>query len=412
LGPANGQVRLLVITNLFFPDRGGGASVFSDLCFGLQERGWDVTVFTTHPYYPEWRRKSDQSPWRIQEELIRGIKVFRHGLHVPANPSKLWPRLLYELSFGASLTRSLFRGGKFDIVMVYCPMAGAVLFAAVRTWLLREPLWLNVQDIPADAAAASGISQSGLFNRTAAWAQEFLFNRADVWSTISPIMSERLLSMRQRKQPLHVCPNWLNESLAACLEKIPSKVGRLPAPPVRLLYAGNIGKKQGLLEFCRNLAGTSLNFQFRIHGNGGEADAIKTWGAAQSDARFSFGEFLDEPGFLNALHDCDVFVISEKPDSGASFIPSKLIPAIATGTPIFAKCDRSGPLGREIEEANLGMMIERDDELEPALAKISEDNAQFVQFQKNCLQRAQTYRRDFAISRFQTLLNDFQSQKN
>jgi len=144
-------VKLLVITNLFHPDRGGGASVFSDLCFGLADKEWDVTVFTTYPYYPEWRRKEGCSPWRIERETLHRVDVWRHGIYVPTNPSRLLPRIGFELSFAVSLIQSLFRGGRFDVMMVFCPMLGGVCFAALRKLLLREPLWLNVQDIPADA---------------------------------------------------------------------------------------------------------------------------------------------------------------------------------------------------------------------------------------------------------------------
>lgn len=399
-------MRLLVITNLFFPDRGGGASVFSDLCFGLAERGWDVTVFATHPYYPEWKRTCDGSPWRLREERIRGVKVWRHGIYVPGSPSRLVPRLLYEVSFAASLTRSLWRGGHFDAVMVFCPLLGAVLFGAVRRLFRREPLWLNVQDIPADAAAASGISQSGWFNRLAGGIQGALFNRADVWSTISPVMLDRLGPMRRRAQPLHLCPNWLNGSLADCVAALPGKLGRPPADPVRLLYAGNIGKKQGLLEFCQRLAATRLAFHFQIHGNGGEAEGVRQWVAHGGDSRFAFGEFLDEPGFTRALHETDVFVITEKPGVGASFIPSKLIPGIASGTPVFAVCDRTGPLGREMSEAGLGEVLEWNEisQMERSLTQLTRDPNRFREYQEHCLNHARQYSRDVALDRFEHLL--------
>ena len=179
-------MRILVVSNLFHPDRGGGASVFSDMCYRLRELGHDVTVYTTYPYYPEWRNKAGALPWRIAHEAVNGVEVYRYGLYIPSNPSKLIPRIAYELSFAISLMRSLFRRRHFDAVMVYCPLAGAIVYATVRKLLFREPLWLNVQDIPADAAAASGLSKSGLFNRISDAAQSFLFNRAAVWSTIAP----------------------------------------------------------------------------------------------------------------------------------------------------------------------------------------------------------------------------------
>lgn len=401
-------MRLLVITNLFAPDRGGGASVFTDLCLGIQERGCEVTVFTTHPFYPEWRRKSEASPWALQREVLRGVTVFRHGLYVPAEPSRLGPRVLFELSFGASLLRSLFRGGRHDAVMVFCPMLSAVLFAALRRLALREPLWLNVQDIPADAAAASGISRSGWFNRAASWLQRVVFNQADVWSTISPVMVDRLAPLRRRNQPLHLCPNWLNGSLAHCVGALPSKAGRPPGRPLRLLYAGNIGKKQGLLEFCQCLAAMPAEFRFAIHGNGGEGEGVRQWVASAGDSRFTFGEFLDEPGFTQALHETDLFVITEKSGAGASFIPSKLIPGIATGTPVLAVCDRSGPLGREMQEAGLGIVLEwfEVSSLPEFLTGIAANPEQFHRWQANCLQHARTYQREHSIARMEELLRE------
>jgi colanic acid biosynthesis glycosyl transferase WcaI len=403
-------VKLLVITNLFFPDRGGGASVFSDLCFGLAERNWEVTVYTTYPYYPEWRRKAGNSAWKIEREVIQNVQVLRHGLYIPKNPSRLIPRALYELSFGASLTRSLFRGKKYDAVMVYCPMLGAVLFASIRKFFRGEPLWLNIQDVPADAAAASGISQSGLFDKAAGFSQELLFNRADTWSTISPVMVDRLAPLQKRKQPLHLCPNWLNGSLAECIAAVPSKIGRPPGNPINLLYAGNIGKKQGLLEFCTWLSRTKTPFRFRICGNGGEANSVKDWVANSGDSRFVFGEFLTEPGFVQALHDTDVFVITEKPDSKASFIPSKLIPCISTGTPILGVCDRSSPLGREMAEAGLGIIVEWSDfgQFEAHLSNLQND---LIACQNRCLAHARNYTRDYAIGRFDKLLRETVEKK-
>ncbi|MCC6233684.1 MAG: glycosyltransferase family 4 protein [Verrucomicrobiales bacterium] len=392
-------MRLLVITNLFHPDRGGGASVFSDLCFGLAERGWSVTVFTTHPYYPEWRRKSDAPVWRRQRERLRGVDVVRHGLHVPAQPSKLIPRVLFEASFLASLARSLFAGPRFDAVMVYCPTLSSVAFAALRRWVWREPVWLNVQDIPADAASASGISRSRLFDRVAQWGQRWLFNQAQVWSTISPIMARRLAELRRRNQPLHVIPNWLNESMAAAVEASSARVRRLPGAPFRLLYAGNIGKKQGLLDTLQALQRSSAAIQVDVHGDGGEAAGVRAWIESVGDARFRFGPFLDEAGFVAALHRADAFLISERPGSGASFIPSKLIPGIATGTPIVAVCDGDGPLGVEMRDHRLGLVTDWSglEGLADRVVELGRDGTGFIELQRQCLERAKAYHRRYAL---------------
>ena len=117
-------LKLLVITMMYEPDCVGIAAIASDMCAALAERGHDVTVFTTYPYYPEWKLKAKANRWRIQEEFINDVRVRRHRIFIPANPSKLFSRLVHELSFPVSLLRSLFYGKKYDVVMVYCPADG------------------------------------------------------------------------------------------------------------------------------------------------------------------------------------------------------------------------------------------------------------------------------------------------
>ncbi len=409
-------MRLLVVTNLFFPDRGGGASVFSDLCFRLVKLGWEVDVFTTYPYYPEWKRKAGRSVWAVEREDIQGVNVWRHGIYVPAKPGKLLPRLAYELSFTLSLIRSLFRGGQRDLVLVYCPLLGSVLFAALRKAVFKESLWLNVQDIPADAAAASGISDSRTFSRLAQAAQQKLFNVADIWSTISPVMAQRLRGLIRRGQPLHEFPNWLNDSMAGEIEALPSdKLGRRVGNPIRLLYAGNIGKKQGLLEFCRALVATNVDFRFTIHGDGSERASVEKFREAAGDNRFNVGPFLEESAFVRALYETDLFVITEKPGSGASFIPSKLIPCIATGTPLLAVCDKMGPLGCEVGEKHLGLSLEWEQliSLPVALSQLATQPQFFTELQRSCLARAHDFAGQQALERFTQIAADtlFPKQK-
>jgi colanic acid biosynthesis glycosyl transferase WcaI len=388
-------MKLLVVTNLFHPDRGGGASVFSDMCYGLVQRGHDVTVYGAYPYYPEWQNKSGARLWRVAKEEINGVKVRRFGMYLPKNPSKFIPRIMFELSFMLSLLRSLFFFQRFDAVMVYCPVMGAVAYGAVRKLFYWEPTWLNVQDIPADAAAASGIAKSWLARSIGSFAQSFLFNRANVWSTIAPKMVERLTVLRKRNQPIHFVPNFLNGSMAEAIASHAPKAGRAPSRPVKLLYAGNIGKKQDLLKFCERLADAKLDFTFRIHGNGGEAARVAEWVAQRNDPRFRFGEFLDERGFVDALFDADVFVITETPGVGASFIPSKLIPGMASGTPVACVCDGEGPLGQEVREHGLGVVASWPelDQLWQRLDALLANSQEFTELQQACLRRAQAYAR-------------------
>ena len=396
-------MKILVVTNLFSPDRGGGASVFSDMCFGLAERGHEVTVYTTYPYYPEWKNKAGTSAWRTLRETVRGVDVHRYGMFIPRDPKRLLTRVPYELSFAISLLRSLFHFRKHDVVMVYCPMPGAVLYSSIRKLFYREPLWLNVQDIPADAAAASGMSRSKLFNRFGLAVQSWLFNRGDVWSTIAPAMVVRLNSIRKRDQPVHYCPNFLNGTMADAIEEHAGKPPRSQGGPLRLLYAGNIGKKQGLRAFCKSLNKTDLAFHFRIHGNGADAEVVKDWVEQSGGDRFEFGDFLGEEEFVAALMESDFFVITEKAGVGASFVPSKLIPCIATGTPLLCVCDQEGPLGCEVSEFQLGISVPwpQIESLSSRIESVLAKEKSLAEMQANALRRSKFYSRKNVIDKFE-----------
>jgi glycosyltransferase involved in cell wall biosynthesis len=392
--------RLLIVVNVFNPDRGGGGAIFSDLAYGLAELGFEVTVRCAYPYYPEWTDKSGQNGWRIQRYDERGVHVERYGIFIPKRPNALLPRLLYEASFLFSLLRSLPRGKPFDAVMVFCPLVGAVAFAAVNRALYRQPLWLNVQDLSADAAAASGIARG---RAVVAWLgaiQKWLFNQAGIWSSISPVMIERLEAIRSKNQPIHYLPNWLNDSMARELAALPAKSGPMPASPVNLLYAGNIGTKQDLLRFCQALESSRARFRFRIHGDGGQAGTIRQWVEQTHDPRFSFGPFLDEPGFARALHDTDFFVITEKSGSGGSFIPCKMISGLASGSPILAVSDAASPLGQEMRSIAPGPWFSWDQlDAVPGLLDAPPPR-DFAGWQEKALGRAAFYHRDHVIRQF------------
>lgn len=398
--------RLLVIVNVFSPDRGGGGAIFSDLCYGLVERGFDVTVRCAYPYYPEWKDKSGNNGLRIQRYEDRGVHVERYGIFIPTNPKSLVQRLIYEASFLFSLLRSLHRGSDFDLVMTYCPLVGAVAFAALNKFLYGKPLWLNVQDLSADAAAASGIAKSRITQNLLRGIQGFLFNQADIWSTISPVMASRLKNIAKRNQTIHCLPNWLNASLATEIAQHRATRTSAPTAPIRLLYAGNIGGKQDLLKFCKLLADTKVSFSFKIHGNGAEAANIESWIAGCKDARFSFGPFLDEMDFAKALQEADLFVITEKTRSGGSFIPCKTIAGIASGVPVLSVCDEDSPLGKEVREHSLGPSFTWNEVSDaPALIqKINEGIVSLAEWQANTRDRAQAYERDKLIAEFDAAL--------
>lgn len=399
---SDAPLRLLVISNLFPPDLAGGSAVIGDLCEALSNRGLRITVHCCYPYYPEWTDKTGRNGVRIEKSHIGNVSVRRYGLYIPANTNSLWQRLLHEASIFFSLLRSLLSIRRHDVVLVYCPAVSCVAFAVLGSLLFRKPLWLNVQDLAAEAAQATGLVGSSVISRLMRNIQAWLFNQADVWSTISPVMVTRLNTLRRKSQPLFLVPNWLNSSLKAEIEKCSPDTNRALHDPPRFLYAGNIGRKQNLLALLTRMGESSQSFTFRVHGSGAQATAVSDWIRNKDDPRFSFGPFMDEADFASALRWTDFFVITETSGSDASFMPSKLIPAIASGTPILAICDPSSPLGNEVIQHQLGPQItwDRLAEIEGTSELSAISHNAYAQWSCNALKRSMQYDRNVIVSRF------------
>jgi len=395
---------ILVVVNVFRPDLGGGI-LFSDLCDGLSQKGFDVTVRCAYPYYPQWRDTSGQNGIKIRTEISDGYgyKIERFGLYIPTNPNSLLQRLLYEASFFLSLLRRLPEKGQFDAMLVFSPLIGSVAYASVAAAWARLPWWLNIQDLSAQAAAAGGISSSSSFLIKI---QNALFRRSPVWSSISAEMVDALQQIPGSPKTVQLIPNWLHSSLSKHLAGSIAKAA--PQGKVRLFYSGNIGGKQNLLGWCKKLAASNHEFYFRIHGEGGRASEVAEWIEKSGDPRFELHSLTDEAGLAAALRQADFYVITERTNSGNSFVPSKLIPGMTSATPILAVCDCDGPLGREVSEHQVGYHIPWEDD--QAIARLFElirhTPSAYSEWSQNAINRSSYYDRERAIQRCVQVLNE------
>ena len=395
-------MKILIVTNLYAPDVCGGAAQCTDLAQGFAERGHEVDVFTAHPYYPEWKNKTKANVWRVKKESYPRLNIYRHGMYLPKNTTSFMSRITVEVFFLLSLLRSLFRGKRADLVLVYCPLFGSLMFSLLRKFFRREKVWLNIQDIPTDAARAAGISKSGFLHRFAEWVQKTAFSLTDFRSTISPEMQKRIEEIVGPRHKVELCPNWLVGPIAKRITDQGHSRPKENSKKLRLLYCGNIGQKQGLPQLCQQLSNTSIPFRFTIRGSGSGCKQLQDWLDQSKDPRFTLSNLLPDQEFIDAVKSADAFVCCEKPSSGFAFIPSKIIPSISLGTPLLAISDVGSPLGQEVITNGLGLHIDWN-----SISSLESKLPGFIQrrnqYSENCLKRADYYCRDTCLNRYEKL---------
>lgn len=399
-------MRIHLISNLFSPDELAGAALFTDLAHFLRERGHDVRVTTTFSYYPAWRLRPEDQGLAVRDERLGEIPVRRVRMHVPEQPTGK-SRLLSDLSFLLSLVRrGQHPGWTPEVVVTALPMLSQCL-AQRFLYLGRSiPRLIVVQDFVVEAALELGILKlpglAGLLRATQRWA----LRSAGTLLTISPQMLVKLQEVVGADRRTLGVPNWIHGSLQQRIDR------RTSAPParagLRLFYSGNLGIKQGLPDFLADFraAGIAdLGWQLTIHGGGAERARLATEVAQTPGCEL--GGVLDEDSYLSALLSCTVCLVTQRPGVGANFLPSKLLPALATGTPVLAVCDRNSPLAEEVLAGGFGIVVPPNDpsRLREVLQGWQDAPDELIALGQRSAQRARVYHRDVILPQYERELN-------
>jgi len=395
-------MRIHIISNLFAPDELAGASLYTDLAAFLRDAGHDVRVTTTFSYYPAWKLSEEDEGVVSRDEVLDGIPVRRVSMSVPANPTGRG-RLLSDASFLWSLMRrGRFPGWTPDVVLTALPMLSQCLAQRFLYWFRGVPRLIIVQDFVVDAALELGILKfpgvGGLLRAIEGWA----LRSADSITTISPGMLQKLERRIGAGRKTAFFPNWIHQSLDREIKR--QSVPRPERESLRLFYSGNLGVKQGLPGFLAQFAESSAaETGWKLDIFGGGADKPRIEDTAMGMKGVCLGPVLDEPEYITSLLTTTACLVTQMPGTGTNFLPSKLLPALATATPVLAVCDASSPLASEVTEGGFGEVIEPDNpiQLRHCLERWRDDRDLLMQMSRKARERAGLYHRDTILPQYE-----------
>lgn len=175
--------KILVSSINFAPDHAGIGVYSTDWPIYLAEQGYDVRMVTGFPYYPQWKKRTEDAGRMFARETYRGVRVWRGYLYVPAKVSAV-RRMWHELSFCLVATLNFVRAGRPDAIVVFTPPFLLGMVGVLMKALWRRPLIINVQDLPMDAAIALRMVRPGLLARVVYAVESWIYRRADLVATI------------------------------------------------------------------------------------------------------------------------------------------------------------------------------------------------------------------------------------
>jgi colanic acid biosynthesis glycosyl transferase WcaI len=398
-------MRIHIITNLFAPDELAGAALFTDLALYLKGHGHDVRVTCTFSYYPAWKLRPEDQGVAIRDELFQDIHVRRVAMHVPKQATGKG-RMLSDLSFLLSLIRrARHPAWQPEVVLTALPMLSQCLAQRFLYWRKSIPRLIVVQDFVVESALELGVLRLPGFGPLLRGMQRWALRSAETLLTISPSMLDRLRKIVGSDRRTGSVPNWIHSSLDREIAR--QYQNGYARQQGRLFYSGNVGVKQGLPDFLDQFKAAEVataGWYLAIHGDGAERRRLQH--KIDLTPGCSLGPVLDEAEYIRSLLTTSACLVTQRPGLGANFLPSKLLPALATGTPVLAVCDPSSPLGEEVIAGGFGEVVTPGvpAKLGETLHRWRTEPELLATMSRKARERARLYHRDTILSQYEAEL--------
>lgn len=352
-------MRILLKSLNYAPELTGIGKYNGEMCAALVERGHEVTAIVAPPYYPEWSVHKGYRKFWFQSQQVEGVDLLRCPLYVPEKATTL-KRLLHLGSFavsaGVGMFSRLFK--PVDVIVLVQP----TLFCAPLTLLFARvkgaKTVLHIQDYEVDALFGLGMMSEGSMARWARASEKWLMSKFDAVSTISLSMIENARKKGVILDDIIHFPNWSDTKFVTPEtegDKLKAEWGFKPDDKI-ILYAGNIGNKQGLesvIEAAKHFASND-QIKFVFVGAGSYVNELKFLAYANNLKNVFFQPLQPWSKVPEMLAMVDVHLVIQKKGAADAVLPSKLTNILSAGGHAIVTAEEHTELG-QIEKQNKGV---------------------------------------------------------
>jgi glycosyltransferase involved in cell wall biosynthesis len=346
MGPS--VMKICIFTNHFFPEN----FKVNDIVFELAKRGYEITVITAIPDYPQGTFYDGYSLFKRRREYINGVLIIRLPIIPRRNGTRLSLIFNYVSYFISSLIFTFFHwySMKYDAVFVHLTSPFFIcLPAALLKRKQRIPLVLWVLDLWPESLSAAGEIKNRLILYTQTILVRYVYDNSDTILIGSKGFESSICEKGNYKDKLIYFPNW-----AESIVPIKDDTWYQQLKPFAdfskddfiILFTGNIGEAQNLdciIDVAVELKSNHA-IKFVFIGNGRKKESLenKAKELYLYDCVFFPGQYPLEtmPVFMQMA---DILLVSLKDELIFNLtVPSKVQFYMAQGKPILAMLNGDG----------------------------------------------------------------------
>lgn len=364
------QQQILLVSPFFFPELISTGKANRHLAEAFAAEGHGVTVVCSHPLYPAWHPSETHA-------RIDGLKILRGGTWVRYPKSMALRRLILEVWFACYAARRARRLRKHvDVVVgVLPPSAFAYLLNLLLPKRVRRVAVIHdLQGLL--AAREKGFSRKAIVRLVHA-VESRVFRAQDLCIFFSADMA-REARQAYRLDPKKVAVQYpcitLDDPRASRETMIAPRhlLSFMPPERPQVVYSGALGFKQNSRQFVEFLLAAAERFpqaDFHVLSGGPIYDELRDRGERLTGPRVQFHPLVPERDLGELYARSSIQVIPQAEGTEAAALPSKLPNLMAAGVYLLGICAENSEVGRLIQRAGTGAIVERWD-LDLFLARV------------------------------------------
>ncbi|MDB5019796.1 MAG: glycosyl transferase, group 1 family protein [Pedobacter sp.] len=416
------QKRVLLIGGNFYPEPIGIGKYNGEMMHWLAQNGYDCTVITSFPYYPQWKVQqpyTKRSFWYKREVKYykpyydKHINIYRCPLYVPNIPTGS-KRILNGVTFFLTsllvIIKLLFES-KYDYIITVVPSFETGLLAILYKSIRGGKFLYHIQDLQIDAARDLKIIRSKWLIQFLFRIEKFILKKADVVSSVSTGMMEKV-KVKCNKN-IEFFPNWVDSDVIYPIEDktaLKSQFSFSPSDKI-ILYSGAIGEKQGLenILYAAESFRDKKHIKFIICGAGPYLKQLELLKQNLNLQNVVFMPTQPIECLNDFLNMADLHLIIQKADASDLVMPSKLTNILAVGGIPIITARPNTSLYELVTKADLGLLAVPEDvnSLVSVIGKAIED--EYVGISVKSLEYARTH---FSLNNIITNYSQHLDQKS
>lgn len=344
--------RLLLVHRYFWPDVPTYARMLRFIGAHLSQEGHQVSVFSGPISY----NGVYDGPPRPRSEVVEGIRVHRVALpsDSKSNPAvRATSLVVFAIRLIAHVVR---HRSAYDLVTVTTiPPVVMGVAARIIQRLTGIPYLYHCMDLYPEVAVISGMARNRWLVRLAKQLDTRTCRNAAAVVVLSHDMRATLERRGLDCPNVTVLNNFevLEENTADVESVIPSDARKF-----RVLFAGNIGRFQGLenlVTVAHRLAAEFPHVEFVFMGAGSSVPALKGQAGSLVGKTVQFVDHQPVEVAARAMEDCQLAVVSLRPRIHEVAYPSKTSMYLTAGCRLVAIVESDSDLAGLIHDEELGV---------------------------------------------------------